>query len=141
MSGIVEFLRARYTKAREREEGTRGVPRNLPFKWTHVIDRDAEYVQIEGHQRMSADAFYEQYGQPASDPTVLADLDAKLAILDEHPDAPGWDGHEVDGRVCRTCGEISQDGGLTGDPYPCRTLRHLALPFAAHPDYDEGWRP
>ncbi|MFH8540331.1 DUF6221 family protein [Streptomyces tendae] len=73
---------------------------------------------------------------------VLADLDAKRAIVDEHPAATGWDGREIDGNVCRTCSETSQDGELAGDPHPCRTLRLLAQPFAGHPDHKgEEWAP
>lgn len=139
--GIVGFLRARWTEARDKELARQSIP-SLPFRWTAVYSGDDEHVLIDGFHRVGMAEFFEQYGESAADPDVLADLSAKLAILDEHPKANGWDGHEIHGRVCRTCGEINHDGELTGDRYPCRTLRLLAMPFATHPDYDtERWRP
>lgn len=72
---------------------------------------------------------------------VLREVDTKRRMLDEHPVALGWDGHVVGGQVCRTCAEIDSSGELGGDPYPCKTLRLLALPYADHPDYREEWRP
>lgn len=138
MSGIVEFLRARYTEAREREASRRSIAGNLPFAWRHVFEWSEEFVEIEGHQRVPAASFYERYGEPAADPTVLADLDAKLGILDLHaPDS--FSGHAT----YVTCKECSQGYEVHewGPEYPCKTVRHLAVPFAAHEDYDERWRP
>lgn len=137
MSNIAEFLRARYAEARQAQVGKCVIPSGLPFRWTHVFRHTEEFVLIEGANRMSVDAFYEQYGEPAPDPAVLADLDAKLAVLDEHPDVnDGGCGTCVDGRW-----GYPTHGGSSPQRYPCRTLRHLAVPFAAHPDYDERWRP
>ena len=72
---------------------------------------------------------------------VLAEADAKRRILDEHPPALGWDGRTPDGSVCRTCAQDATDGALQGEPYPCVTLRLLAMPYADHPDYQDEWRP
>jgi hypothetical protein len=130
---IAAFLRARYTEAKTREESRRSVSGNLPFEWTHVY----EYVEIDGRFRVPVDAFYEKHGQPSADPVVLADLDAKLAVIDEHQDVNDGD--------CSTCVDgrwgYPTHGGSSPQTHPCRTLRHLAVPFAAHPDYDERWRP
>jgi hypothetical protein len=136
--GIVEFLRARYTEARRREESKRTIARNLPFEWTHIYDGDAEYVEIGWEKRrVSADEFYEEHGESAADPDVLADLDAKLGIVDEHQDVNDGD--------CGTCVNgrwgYPTHGGSSPQRFPCKTLRLLAVPFAAHPDYDERWRP
>jgi hypothetical protein len=122
VSGLVEFLRARYTEARKREESKRTIACNLPFEWSHVYDRDGEYVEIGWEKRrVSADEFFEQYGESAADPDVLADLDAKLRLLD-------WSDWPGGGPDCR-------------DGYEW-ALVILAVPFAAHPDYDtERWRP
>ena len=54
---------------------------------------------------------------------VLAECEAKRAVVGLHPEMLGW---------CQGCAHES---------YPCRTLLALALPYADHPDYREEWRP
>ncbi|MFD5221370.1 DUF6221 family protein [Streptomyces tendae] len=133
MSDIADFLRARYAEQRALALAA------SPGPWhsdggsvyaTHPTDEVVNYTESADHIA-------------AHDPSaVLADLDAKLAIVDEHPAATGWDGREIDGNVCRTCSETSQDGELAGDVYPCRTLRLLAQPFAGHANHKgEEWAP
>lgn len=70
---------------------------------------------------------------------VLAEVDAKRRILDEH-----LQGHTY----CRTCPPLSgcAHTGPSGWPperigYICPTIRLLALPYAGHADYREEWRP
>jgi hypothetical protein len=61
---------------------------------------------------------------------VLAELDAKRQILDVHqPD------DVLDQPHCITCGDWPTV------PWPCRTVRLLALPYADKPGYREEWRP
>jgi hypothetical protein len=65
-------------------------------------------------------------------PRVLAEVQAKRAILDLHRpeefhDTPG-------GFFCR------HDQGTAGI-WPCQTVRLLCLPYADHPDYQQEWRP
>jgi hypothetical protein len=88
---------------------------------------------------------------------VLAECEAKRAIVELHRPAPSASFHhgsntgsvaawaavtdpeedlEADA-ACETCGEFSE----YAVPWPCQTLRLLALPYADHPDYDEEWRP
>lgn len=132
MSGLVEFLRARYTEAREREEAKRTLRNDVPFEFTWSYEMDREYVEIGSlKQCMAAEDFWAQYGVSAADPDVLADLDVKLAILDLHA-------RLGDSPFCATCDAPS---GIPGQPDGCATLRLLAVPFAKHPDYDERWRP
>ncbi|MER6492690.1 hypothetical protein [Streptomyces griseorubiginosus] len=91
MSEIADFLRARYTEARERETSTWAVRRHLPFEWTHVYEWNEEYYEVgDFKQRMSVEDFQTAYGEAAPDAAVLADLDAKLALVDEldAPDGP-----------------------------------------------------
>lgn len=134
---IVEFLRAQWTEARAAEERKVSLPGNLPFQWRAVCEHDNAHVVIDDLHQVGMDEFFEQYGEPAADPAVLADLDAKLAVLDEHPDVnDGSCGTCVDGRW-----GYPTHGGSSPQRHPCRTLRHLAVPFASHPDYDERWRP
>lgn len=68
---------------------------------------------------------------------VLAELDAKLRVLELH--TPIDDRYSLTQLVCRIC----NDGGLPVEPasWPCLTLRLLALPHADHPAYREDWRP
>lgn len=138
MSGIVEFLRARYTEAKEREnEKRRTIP--SPFDGRKVeihVSSDGPQVVVDGRPYPPA-RYFELATEPAPDSAVLADLDAKLAVLDEHPDVNDGD--------CGTCVNghwgYPTHGGSSPQRHPCRTLRLLAVPFAAHPDYDERWRP
>ncbi|MEU8028910.1 DUF6221 family protein [Streptomyces sp. NPDC049099] len=58
---------------------------------------------------------------------VLRNVEAGRALLAEH--RPGEDGR------CRTCAAAT---GGSRQPAPCATLRLLALPFAAHPEYAEA---
>jgi len=131
VSDLVQFLRARYGEAREAEGRKVSLPGNLPFQWRAVYDPNDQHVVIDGLHRVGMDEFFERYGESAADPDVLADLDAKLAILDLHA-------RLGDSPFCVTCDAPS---GIPGRPDGCTTLRLLALPFAAHLDYDERWRP
>jgi hypothetical protein len=60
-----------------------------------------------------------------------ADVAAKRQIIDEHQNDQGR---------CAVCADPPQYDA-TWHPYPCTTLRLLALPYADHPDYREEWRP
>lgn len=60
---------------------------------------------------------------------VLRRIAADRKKIAEHPVVTGWDGSSHNGRVCATCAQDAHDGGLSGDPYPCTTLRLVA----------EGW--
>lgn len=65
----------------------------------------------------------------------LADLDSKRAILAEHaPDTAGLR------TVCAVCADPPVHEATWHD-WPCLTVRLLAAPFAAHPDYQEAWKP
>lgn len=139
MSALVEFLRARYEEARTRENGKR---RSIPSAFDgHDVEvryscDEGEQVFVNGHP-YPAEKYFEVATETAPDPDVLADLDAKLAVLDEHQDVNDGD--------CGTCVNgkwgYPTHGGSIPQRHPCRTLRLLALPYAAHPNYREEWRP
>jgi len=129
---ISEFLRARYTEARDKEAGQQSIRGNLPFQWTAVYNQDDPHVMLGEFHRVGMDEFFAQYGESAADPDVLADLDAKLAVVAIYEDAerslaaaaPGTPPHDL----------------MTGAANTMRhALRHLAVPFAKHPDYDQRW--
>lgn len=75
-------------------------------------------------------------------PRRLAEVDAKRRILDEHND-PMSDGRSLrpggPQTVCGTCREF----GMRNEqqPWPCNTLRYLALPYADRPGYRDEWKP
>ena len=66
---------------------------------------------------------------------VLAEVAAKRAIM-------AW--HEVR-RVARDARDPEERATVNicwcGYDEPCATIRHLAAPYADHPDYDPAWRP
>lgn len=105
MTDLADFLRARYTE-------------------------DAQAVRANWHRDGITS---ERYHDTPIDPTrLLADLDAKLAIVDAYEQAaytlslsePGTAPHDL----------------MTGARnYMHLTLRHLARPFAGHADYQEDW--
>ena len=143
MSEIADFLRARYAERRAIAEAAANLQCDPENGWG--ITDTSNYAPTEKRRWISPhigmlheveSAEHIVANNPA---VVIADCDAKLAIIDEHPAATGFDGNNVSGTVCRTCGEINYDGELTGDPYPCRTLRLLAQPFARVGRYRPEW--
>lgn len=60
---------------------------------------------------------------------VLREIDAKRMIVAAHERRPMPNGDSAD---CAQC---------WGAVWPCPTLRLLALPYAAKPDYREEWAP
>ncbi|MCW2950823.1 MAG: hypothetical protein JWN41_1836 [Thermoleophilia bacterium] len=70
------------------------------------------------------------WGCPSAN-RVLAECEAKRQIVDEHADYGSY------GKTCQTCSESDIDN----KPWPCPTLRALALPYADHPDCRDEWKP
>lgn len=65
---------------------------------------------------------------------LLAEVQAKRAILDLHTcTCPNPN--------CTDCDACSGQHHADPTPAPCETIKHLALPYADHPDYREEWRP
>jgi len=75
---------------------------------------------------------------------VLAECEAKRRIVALHVGS-GRDpfyshkGGPLD--TCDVCVSFHADMDCSNEPWPCPTLRILALPYADHADYDESWRP
>lgn len=118
----MEFLRARYTEVRERESRKR---RSIPSVFDgHRVEityspDDGDAVFVDDHP-YPADKYWAIATEPAADPDVLADLDAKQRLIDWNE----WPGGGSDSR----------------DAYEW-ALSVLALPFAAHPDFEERRKP
>lgn len=68
---------------------------------------------------------------------VLREVEAKRGVLELHAPRERGDG-------CVVCDDGNDSCGCLSGPnwsYPCDTVKILALPYADHPGYDEGWRP
>jgi Family of unknown function (DUF6221) len=85
---------------------------------------------------------------------VLAEVDAKRRIVVEHRQTTFTDVSLGirDEAVCAICHHVlDEPEGWPEDqwweppnvqqPFPCPTLRLLALPYADHPNYQEEWKP
>jgi len=71
----------------------------------------------------------EEVAQARHDPArVLAECEAKRRIVGLHERRPDWPD-------CQECGDRDYQ-----KPWPCSTLRLLALPYSDHPDYRPEWR-
>ncbi|WP_406122958.1 DUF6221 family protein [Streptomyces canus] len=136
MSEIADFLRARYAERRALAEAASPGPWRANAENDEVVADDgitvAEGFALSGRQlRATVDHIV------ANDPTdVIADLDAKLAIVDLHaPVELAGLGELMDAcAVCEVTGKYPE--------FPCQTLRILAQPFAGHPGHKgEDWTP
>ncbi|MEV1315351.1 DUF6221 family protein [Micromonospora arborensis] len=117
-ASIVTFLRARYD---DEETSTR----NLLY-WAQQTILTLEEPKLLG-TRIPGWHAWPDVERMCQD--RLTDLDSKRAILDQYEDAR----------------RRSTPGGYDTIDYVEDALdtvvRHLAAPFAAHPDYQESWKP
>jgi Family of unknown function (DUF6221) len=89
-------------------------------------------------------------GRFADPERVLAEIDAKRLLLDDHPimpetyPRPTVGGKEVGGPYypfgCENCHAEHDTGEVHGFGY-CLVWQALALPYADHDDYRPEWRP
>jgi len=140
VSDLVAFLRARLA---EDEQTARAAPAG-PWTYERVFS-DLSGAVMDGP--LISGEHTDGYIDPESaahiarhDPArVLAEVDAKRRIIDQHVAAVLPGGQVPDVIYCPTC------NGPDWDMYPmpdgCTTLRLLALPYAGHEDYREEWRP
>lgn len=110
---LVDFLRARYAEAREAAHR-----KHAPgWGWSDPCYDKAQFAA--GPDPALCTCPQRQ---------VLADLDSKLRIVDMYS-LPDYDGD----------GQLHPCGG--GEETYVEVAQLLALPFACHADYQEGWRP
>ena len=103
--------------------------------WTEaeVIDRFGDDTDGADDTDGDADAAHIARFSPER---ALAECDAKRRVLDDHfPNRAQGDA----ALLCVTCRD-SPDA-MAPAPWPCSTVRALALPFADHANYREQWRP
>lgn len=138
---LITFLRARLD---EDEQTARAAGNRHWLVQDNIIELYPER-EDDGFMRWPtrADARHAANWDPAR---VLAEVAAWRRILDEHASEDG---------DCSACGRASWEENpgayLRDEPemvdvwrpaiWPCRTIRLLALPYADHVDYREGWRP
>lgn len=127
---LVEFLRARLAEdeeaARAATEGPWFADHPEPKHWG---DDPESALLVRGKVLCILD---NQYGGPLNvdhivrhDPTrVLAEIVAKRKIIDLY-------------EIASTAPELDRDAWLVMK----EAVALLAVPFAAHPDYNERWRP
>ena len=154
MSDLADFLHARYAERRALAEAASPWPWKVnPDDSEEVLASDdvlvAEVFALSGNQTRNTAAFI-----AANDPAgVIADLDAKLALLDDLLADQHYRLEEDDWYSCAALTDehgdpICFDESRAPGPCDCgrdaqveRRLRILARPFAGHPDYREEWRP
>lgn len=152
MSEIADFLRARYAERRAIAEAASPGPWHANDEADEVVAVDgltvAEGFALSGRQlRATVDHI------AANDPTdVIADLDARLALVDDLVAAQHDANHEDPWYSCATIIEgdaACLDETRAGGPCDCgrdrsvnRRLAILARPFAGHSDHKgEEWAP
>lgn len=130
MSEIADFLRARIAERRALAEAASPGPWHANKEHDEVVAADgitvADGFALSGRQlRATVDHI------AANDPeAVIADCDAKLALVELAAKTRAW----TDGSAGATAGYAA---AVAAD-----MLRHLAQPFAGHPDHKgDEWAP
>ncbi|MYX14407.1 hypothetical protein GTY67_13475 [Streptomyces sp. SID8374] len=124
---LVAFLRARLD---DDEQVAGAADPELSHVFTRIATFDPE---------MAADERHIMVQRPAR---TLREVQAKRQLIDEHrPDGAGG---------CSTCTDPEDfdedaDGNRafsrSAKPWPCPTVRLLALPYSDHLDYRQEWTP
>jgi hypothetical protein len=134
MSDIADFLRARYAERRSIAEAAAALQDDPENGW--VIVDPGGYAAAEKRRWIAPHigVLYEvesaEHAVANNPAVVLADLDAKLAIVDLME-------RTIDAAEGDT--EVDHYGGLSAAE---ETLCRLAQPFAGHPDHKgEEWAP
>ncbi|GAA4226019.1 hypothetical protein GCM10022254_09550 [Actinomadura meridiana] len=119
-----------------------------PYAMDDQCTREADHVGKHGPWRALKPAPPQTHRQMTEPERrrARAEVASKRRILDEHfgflnPSGPT--------RACRRCSDrradddplVHDDRWVRLEPAPCLTVRLLALPYAGHPEYRDGWRP
>lgn len=141
MNDLVRWLGVQFDADERRERGKYVIHGSTVIKCpecpniAHTITEHKREVTFDPcGQTMDCREFVKAFGTPDPDPFVLADIDAKRALIAEHDiEEPG-----TDYQYCRVCHDYTRHDAARA---PCRTLRLLALSYAGRDGYKEGWRP
>lgn len=144
MTDIVTFLTARLDEdeqlAREATPGPWTVDDETYAETIYGGSHNGNHTAVVAGSRWNGEASIFESTEDARhmarhDPArVLREVKAKRAILREHEPSKGPD------PVCGHCVLHRTSGACKPAPYPCLTLRALAVPYDEHPDYDAAWR-
>lgn len=135
---IVEFLNARLNEDEQ-------VARTSNEYWSRQYDRESVYSPTEPAYGMTdSDEIPALF---VDDQRILAEVEAKRAVLQEHGPSHKHTVQPIDGEWthCFACGtdpcSILAECHVCGYDNGCPTVRYLAQTYADHPDYDPGWAP
>lgn len=106
-------------------------------------DPDRVLRQVERDRRILAD---HARGQAGFIWVESAEVTDRSEVMEEWTNAEGARLARVPYWICTRCTDWYPDAEIDDDPHashewPCLTVRLLALPYAAHPDYRSEWRP
>ena len=100
---------------------------------TQIWDEEAKLAKRAGDALTAPEI--DNYGHlTVPSAWMLARIAADRQILDEHGVA--WNAE-----VCTVCHHLTGDDlQVDNDPWPCRTVRLLAQPYASRPGFRDEWR-
>ncbi|MFD8710392.1 DUF6221 family protein [Streptomyces anulatus] len=150
MDDLVQFLRDRLDEDERAARLALGtnvmarVRRGQPApRWVPSPEEDAGIWDTDGIPRVKFVWARERDHIVRHDPVrVLREVEAKRRLLGEHQ-------HDGSG-ACALCAlpedfDDDAEGNRTfsrsAQPWPCTTVKLLALPYADHPDHRDAWRP
>jgi hypothetical protein len=150
---LLSFIRVRLD---EEEQAARAAAADSPGPWRNETESDesgyhqGKILSAKGYTVVHVEDQTPRPGTAAHiarwDPArVLAEVEAKRRILDLH--APFTQPYGSKHVQCGHCADLCHSrSGLGCDdpvdaPWPCPTVRLLALPYADDPDYQQEWRP
>ncbi|MEU8829357.1 DUF6221 family protein [Streptomyces sp900116325] len=145
MTDLTDFLHARYVDARRAAEGRRRfILSGFDGHDVEIRPDEPNHVFVGG-QPILAEQYWAAATEADPDPAVIADLDAKEALVADLLADQHHADHEDPWYSCATITDgdaACLDAERAGGPCDCgrdarveRRLRILAQPFAGHPDY------
>jgi hypothetical protein len=152
---LAEFLLARIAEAERKAHNWRRLRAGAWVEVQGSLGMCQEWREVGSSQwRPLTDEAREKIYEPVPpDPFIMAECEAKRRIVEFHspsrhplnlladrrPDRYSQKKEDL-GLVCEECSG-HDDPYIDQEPWPCRTLAALALPYADHSDYREEWRP
>ncbi len=103
----------------------------------HEPSEPGRYVVYTGYEGGGVTSEQNAVHIARHDPArVLREVAAKRSLLTQHRPASAEALHPW----CRVSIRTDPEIGTYQEPFPCPTLRVLAVSYADHPDYQEAWK-